>query len=70
MKWQLNHVSPVGNIDEVYEAVCKNQQQNPLWNFICIWMDFRKLPFNFRVESVKAVVNETAVKVTKRHHVR
>lgn len=29
IKWKLNHMLPVGNIDEVYEAVSK-KQQNPL----------------------------------------
>lgn len=32
-------------------------------------LDFSKLPFNFSLESVKAVFNEAAVKVTKRHPV-
>lgn len=58
-------ILPVGNIDQVYEAL-KNNNRTPSVEFY-LHLDFGKLPFNFRIESVKAVVNETDVKVTKRH---
>lgn len=44
----------------------KNNNRTPSVEFY-LHLDFCKLPFNFRIESVKAVVNETDVKVTKRY---